>query len=49
VDKLPGMQTAKLSLATHTTVAELVKEKIDSEEFLAILKLYSPSSVESNI
>ena len=49
VDKLPGMQTAKLSLATHTTVAELVKEKIDSEEFLAILKLYSPSSVKSNI
>lgn len=39
VDKLPGMQTAKLSLATHTTVAELVKEKIDSEEFLAMLEL----------
>jgi len=39
VDKLPGMQTAKLSLATHTTVAEQVKEKIDSEEFLAMLEL----------
>ena len=39
VDRLPGMQTAKLSLATHTTVAELVKEKIDSEEFLAMLEL----------
>jgi len=39
VDKLPGMQTAKLSLATHTTVAEMVKEKIDSEEFLAMLEL----------
>ena len=39
VDKLPGMQTAKLSLATHTTVAELVKEKIDSEEFLSMLEL----------
>jgi len=39
VDKLPGMQTAKQSLATHTTVAELVKEKIDSEEFLSMLEL----------
>jgi len=39
VDRLPGMQAAKLSLATHTTVAELVKEKIDSEEFLSMLEL----------
>ena len=44
MDKLPGMQTAKLSLATHTTVAELVKE-----EFLAMLELNSPSSADSNI
>ena len=34
VDRLPDMQASKLSLATHTTAAELVKEKIGSEEFL---------------
>jgi hypothetical protein len=39
VDRLPGMQAAKLSLATHTTVAEMVKEKIDSEVFLSMLEL----------
>ena len=33
-DRLPGMQASKLSLATNTTAAELVKEKIGSEEFL---------------
>ena len=33
------MQAAKLSLATHTSVAELIKEKIDSEEFLECLEL----------
>ena len=39
VDKLPGMQAAKASLATHTTVAELVKAKIDCEEFRPSLEL----------
>jgi len=39
VDKLPGMQAAKASLATHTTVAELVKERIDGEEFRPALEL----------
>jgi len=39
VDKLPGMQAAKASLATHTTVAERVKEKIDSSEFRPCLEL----------
>jgi hypothetical protein len=39
VDRLPHMQAAKLSLATHTSVAELIKEKIDSEEFLECLEL----------
>jgi hypothetical protein len=29
----------QLSLSTHITVAELVKEKIDSEEFLSMLEL----------
>lgn len=33
-DRLPGIQASKLSLATNTTAAELVKEKIGSEEFL---------------
>lgn len=39
VDKLPGMQTAKQSLTTHTSLAEMVKERIDSEDFLAVLEL----------
>ena len=39
VDKLPGMQTAKQSLATHTSLAEMIKEKIESDEFLAVLEL----------
>ena len=39
VDKLPGMQAAKASLATHTTVAELVKERIDGQEFRPTLEL----------
>ena len=34
VDRLPDMQASKLSLATNTTAAEHVKEKIGSEEFL---------------
>ena len=33
------IQAAKASLATHTTVAELVKAKIDSEEFRPSLEL----------
>ena len=33
-DRLPGIQASKLSLATNTTAAEHVKEKIGSEEFL---------------
>ena len=32
-------QAAKASLATHTTVAELVKAKIDCEEFRPSLEL----------
>jgi len=39
VDKLPGMQTAKVSLGTHTSLAEKVKEGIDSDEFLQRLEL----------
>jgi len=39
VDRLPGMQTAKTSLALHTTLAEMVKQRIDSEEFLHGLEL----------
>jgi len=39
VDKMPGLQAAKASLATHTTVAELVKEKIDREDFRPTLEL----------
>ena len=39
VDKLPELQATKLSLATHTGLAERVKEKIDSEEFLQVLEL----------
>jgi len=39
VDKMPGMQAAKASLATHTTVAELVKEKIDRDDFRPSLEL----------
>ena len=33
-DRLPGMQASKLSLATNITAAELIKEKLGSEEFL---------------
>ncbi|XP_042904838.1 vacuolar protein sorting-associated protein 33A [Parasteatoda tepidariorum] len=38
VDKLPHMQAAKKSLATHTSMAELIKEIIDSEMFLNSLQ-----------
>merc|ERR1719334_2960251 len=33
VAKLPHMQAAKKSLANHTSIAELIKEAIDAEEF----------------
>jgi len=33
VAKLPHMQAAKKSLANHTSIAELIKEVIDEEEF----------------
>ena len=39
MDKLPVLQATKQSLATHTGLAERVKEKIDSEEFLQVLEL----------
>jgi len=39
VEKLPSMQAAKLSLGTHTSVAELVKEQIDTEDFLQTLQI----------
>ncbi|KAG8187464.1 hypothetical protein JTE90_009533 [Oedothorax gibbosus] len=38
VEKLPHMQAAKKSLATHTAMAELVKEITDSEMFLNSLQ-----------
>ncbi|CAL1280864.1 unnamed protein product [Larinioides sclopetarius] len=38
VEKLPHMQAAKKSLATHTSMAELVKEVTDSEMFLNSLQ-----------
>jgi len=33
VQRIPFMQRAKASLAIHTTIAEMVKEKTDAEEF----------------
>ncbi|XP_029193786.2 vacuolar protein sorting-associated protein 33A-like [Acropora millepora] len=33
VQKIPYMQRAKASLATHTTIAEMIKEETDAEEF----------------
>ncbi|CAG0915452.1 unnamed protein product [Notodromas monacha] len=33
VAKLPYLQAAKLSLATHTTIAELIKEATDEDDF----------------
>ncbi|XP_064620960.1 vacuolar protein sorting-associated protein 33A-like [Lineus longissimus] len=38
VSKLPHMQAAKASLATHTSVAELIKEVTDTDEFLQCLR-----------
>ena len=39
VDKMPRMQATKQSLGLHTGLAEVIKERIDSEEFLAVLEL----------
>ncbi|PFX32978.1 Vacuolar protein sorting-associated protein 33A [Stylophora pistillata] len=33
VQRIPFMQRAKASLATHTTIAEMIKEQTDPEEF----------------
>ncbi|KAK2161895.1 hypothetical protein LSH36_108g07122 [Paralvinella palmiformis] len=38
VSKLPHMQGAKASLATHTSIAELVKEVTDSDDFMDTLR-----------
>ncbi|XP_035234293.1 vacuolar protein sorting-associated protein 33A-like, partial [Stegodyphus dumicola] len=38
VDKLPHLQAAKKSLANHTSMAELVKEVTDSENFVNLLQ-----------
>ena len=39
VDKLPQMQALKQSLATHTSIAELVKEKTETPSFLEFLQI----------
>jgi hypothetical protein len=39
VDKLPQMQSLKQSLATHTSIAELIKEKTDTSSFLEFLQV----------
>ncbi|KAL1131088.1 hypothetical protein AAG570_012325 [Ranatra chinensis] len=39
VDRLPSMMAAKRSLATYTTIAELIKNVTDSTEFLDSLQL----------
>ncbi len=36
---MSGFQAAKLSLATHTSIAELIKERIDCQDFLEILEI----------
>ncbi|XP_072028942.1 vacuolar protein sorting-associated protein 33A-like [Amphiura filiformis] len=38
VSKLPHIQAAKQSLATHTSIAELVKERTDKETFMDSLQ-----------
>nr|CAD7427329.1 unnamed protein product [Timema monikensis] len=38
VARLPHMMAAKASLATHTTIAELIKELTDSDDFLESLQ-----------
>ena len=39
VDKLPHMQSLKQSITTHTTIAEMIKEKTDSSSFLEALQI----------
>ena len=39
VDKLPHMQSLKQSVANHTTIAEMIKEKTDKSSFLEILQV----------
>lgn len=39
VDKLPQMQALKQSIATHTTIAEMIKEKTDTPTFLEFLQV----------
>ncbi|XP_076367418.1 vacuolar protein sorting-associated protein 33A isoform X2 [Tachypleus tridentatus] len=39
VDRLPHMQASKKSLATHTSMAELIKEVTDTEAFLEALQV----------
>lgn len=39
VDKLPQMQSLKLSLTVHTSIAELIKEKTDTSSFLEFLQI----------
>ena len=38
VDKMPQMQVLKQSLATHTSIAELIKERTDCPQFLEFLQ-----------
>eukprot|EP00088_Acartia_fossae_P005844 TRINITY_DN12644_c0_g1_i2.p1 TRINITY_DN12644_c0_g1~~TRINITY_DN12644_c0_g1_i2.p1 ORF type:complete len:625 (+),score=133.75 TRINITY_DN12644_c0_g1_i2:46-1875(+) len=39
VEKLPSMQAAKQSLGTHTTIAEMVKDKITAEGLMDTLEV----------
>ena len=39
VDRLPQMQSLKQSVTTHTTIAEMIKEKTDSSSFLEVLQV----------
>ena len=39
VDKLPQMKSLKQSITTHTSIAELVKEKTDTSSFLEFLQI----------
>lgn len=38
VEKMPQMQAVRDSLATHTSIAELIKERTDSPQFLEFLQ-----------
>ncbi|XP_077995309.1 vacuolar protein sorting-associated protein 33A-like [Glandiceps talaboti] len=39
VSKLPHIQAAKLSLASHTSIAELIKEEVESGSFMDSLQI----------